>query len=73
MENLTQAEIDFYFYKKGATGSFTTSLIETFFKADDFNFEKLRLGFPEMGDVVFRFMAEPGYWETLKKEIEKKK
>lgn len=32
--------------------NFTTQLLKLFFKADDINFEKLRLGFPEAAKAV---------------------
>ena len=59
------AEMDFCFYKLGRTGSFTTSLIDTIFKADDDNRAKLTKGFPELVEVINRFNREKGYWADL--------
>ena len=65
MEEITNAEREFMFYKIGTAGSFHTALIETIMKADMFNQAKLARGFPDDVQVVQRFQNEPGYWEGL--------
>jgi hypothetical protein len=64
-ENVTKAEFDFCFYKRGTAGSFKSNLIETIFSADDDNRKKLAQGFPDLVEVVNRYNRERGYWEDL--------
>ena len=66
MQNVTNAEREFMFYKIGTAGSFHTALIETIFRADTRNRARLALGFPEDVEVVTRFQNESGYWEDLR-------
>jgi hypothetical protein len=66
MEEITNAEREFMFYKAGTAGSFHTALIETIMKADIRNQARLALGFPEDVQVVQRFQNESGYWEDLR-------
>jgi hypothetical protein len=65
MNNISQAEMEFMYFQAGTAGSFTESLIRTIMKADRHNTEKLRLGFPELTSVVYRYQNEAGYWEDL--------
>jgi hypothetical protein len=64
---VTWAEMDFCFYKLGRSGSFMKSLIDTIFKADGENRQKLAKGFPELIEVINRFNHEKGYWADLVK------
>jgi hypothetical protein len=65
MEEITNAEREFMFYKIGTAGSFHTALLETIMKADIRNQAKLALGFPDDVQVVQRYQNEPGYWQGL--------
>jgi hypothetical protein len=62
--DLTQEEIKFMHYRLGLTGSFTTSLYETYFKADGDNAQKLETAFPQLL-VCRRYRNEEGYWISL--------
>lgn len=65
MEEITNAEREFMFYKIGTAGSFHTALLETIMKADIRNQAKLALSFPEDVQVAQRYQNEPGYWQGL--------
>ena len=66
MQNISNAEREFMFYKIGTCGSFHKALIDTIFKADHINRAKLAMGFPADVEVVNRFQNEAGYWEDLR-------
>lgn len=66
MDNISNAEKEFMFFKIGTAGSFHVALINTIFKADSNNRRRLALGFPEDVEVVNRFQNESGYWEDLR-------
>lgn len=65
MKNLTEAEFLFCKFQYRMEGSFFTRLIEAIMKADRPNTEKLRLGFPELVEVVWKYQHMAGYWEDL--------
>lgn len=65
MTNITIAEKEFMYFHAGTSGSFTTALINAMLRADRINTAKLKLGFPELGEVVDRYKNESGYWEDL--------
>jgi hypothetical protein len=71
LENLTKAEIDFCYYKRGNAGGFMTRLIDAIFAADSDNRMKLAQGFPEIVEVVHRYNYEIGYWQDLQNRFEK--
>jgi hypothetical protein len=64
---VTAAESTFCMYKLGMEGSFTTSLINTIFKADTQNRILLAKGYPEIVEVCNNFNNTPGYWKDLQK------
>jgi len=64
---MTKEEIKFCEYKSGISGSFTTSLIDTFWLADFWNKHKLMDIFPIL-KVANRFSNEEGYWQDLVEE-----
>lgn len=45
-------------YAPGSPGSFLHGLVETWFKADAFNRERLRLGFPAYGAAIDLYMKD---------------
>lgn len=47
-----EMETEYYFYTTGNSGSFTTSLFDTFKKADTHNFYKLSKSFPYHGYLI---------------------
>jgi hypothetical protein len=61
---VTQAELEFIYYKEGTAGSFREGLYDLFFKADTINQLKLEAMWPDLS-VVRRYSNEPGYWEDL--------
>jgi len=63
--NITEAEETFCLYRLEREGSFTTSLIQTIFKADMRNRAKLAKAFPELVDVIDRYSNQSGYWQDL--------
>lgn len=65
VNQISEAEETFCFYKLGLTGSFMTSLISTIFKGDEGNRNKIALGFPELVDVCNKFNRNKGYWSDL--------
>ena len=62
--DITQAELEFIYYKKGTAGAFREGLYDLFFKADMVNQIKLETMWPELS-VLRRYSNEPGYWENL--------
>lgn len=50
------------------SGSFYTALMKAFFKADSLNFYKLKRGFPEEADAVWKYRNEEEYWDELESE-----
>ena len=70
VDSITPAEAEFMYYKRGTAGSFYSSLVECFFKADGGNQIKLMHAFPELR-VVQRYQQESGYWENLQERWKK--
>jgi hypothetical protein len=68
MNNITQDELEFIYYKKGTAGSFRTGLYDLFFKGDSINQFKLETIYPELR-VLRRYSTEAGYWEDLQKRF----
>jgi hypothetical protein len=66
---MNEGEKKLMFYRRGMEGSFYTALFDAIYKADNQNKERLRKGFPEEVDAVFRVQNEPGYAENLEKEF----
>jgi hypothetical protein len=64
-ELVTPAEKIFCFYKLGLEGSFMTSLINTIFKGDMFERQKLAMGYPELVEVCYNYNNTPKYWSDL--------
>lgn len=65
MTQTSQAEREFYYFQYGSAGGFMTALFTAMMKADLGNLHKLKQGFPEEVDVVYKYQNEPGYWEDL--------
>jgi hypothetical protein len=70
MDNVTRDEAEFMYYKSGRAGSFYTSLVDCFFRADGINQLRLLTAFPEL-EPVSRYSTEPGYWEDLQERWKK--
>lgn len=64
-QKLSIAEYEFCMHKKDMSGSFTESLIQTMYKADQENMNNLAKGYPELTEVVLRYHSERGYWINL--------
>jgi len=64
-QKLSIAEYEFCMHKKDMSGSFTESLIQTMYKADQENMNNLAKGYPELTEVVLRYQSERGYWINL--------
>jgi hypothetical protein len=62
---LTNGEYEFCMHKKGMSGSFMESLIQTMYKADTENLHLLKKGYPELAEVVIRYRSEKGYWKDV--------
>ena len=67
---MEKTELEFVYFMRGASGSFTTNLFTTIFSADMENMKKLSLGFPNEVEVVRRYQNEEGYWQKLLKKLE---
>lgn len=65
---MEQAELEFMFFMKGTSGSFTTNLYKTIMSADIQNQMRLSLGFPNEVEVVRRYKNEDGYWQKLQEK-----
>lgn len=61
--NLGEALLAEYLF--GMTGSFYNGLFQTAMAADNENFMKLAMGFPEEMEALKRYKYENGYWEDL--------
>jgi hypothetical protein len=62
---LTNEEYEFCMHKKGMSGSFMESLIQTMYKADTDNLNLLGKGYPGLAQVVKRYQSERGYWKDV--------
>ena len=65
MGKLSNSEYEFCMHKKGLSGSFTESLIQTMYKADTENLHLLGKGYPGLAEVVIRYRSEKGYWKDV--------
>jgi len=65
MGKIEGAELEFYFFMRGTSGSFHTNLFKTIMSADFGNQYKLSFGFPDEVTVVQKYQNEPGYWQSL--------
>ena len=65
--NLTREELELYYYFVNDTGSFTNLIIRALLKADSENFSKMRLVFPELCEVIFRYKYDLEYWASIEK------
>lgn len=63
---VTEAEMEFMFYRAGTAGSFRTALYNAFAQADHINQAKLESVFPDLS-VLRRYQSEDGYWQDLQK------
>lgn len=63
-ENVHQDELEFIYYKRGTSGSFSTGLYDLYWKADIYNRLKLETAFPELW-VIRDYSTKPGYWDDL--------
>lgn len=70
---MNKVELEFYFFIKGQSGSFTTNLFKTIMSADFGNQYKLSFGFPDEVRVVQSYKNEDGYWENLLNKFDKLK
>ena len=66
---MEKSELEFVYFMRGASGSFTTNLFKTIMCADMGNQVKLSLGFPSEVEVVRRYQNEDGYWQELQKKL----
>ena len=66
---MEKSELEFVYFMRGASGSFTTNLFKTIMGADMGNQVKLSLGFPSEVEVVRRYQNEDGYWQELQKKL----
>jgi hypothetical protein len=73
MKDLTNEELEFYFFMKGQSGSFHTNLFKAIMSADFGNQYKLAFGFPGEVSVVQRYQNESGYWEQLQSKFDDSK
>ena len=62
---MEQSELEFIYFMRAASGSFSTNLFKTIFNADIENLRKLSLGFPNEVEIVNRYRNEEGYWHKL--------
>lgn len=61
---ITESEKQFMYFQLGSSGSFHTSLYNTYLIADNENKQKLQSIFPEL-EIVNRYLHEDGYWQDL--------
>lgn len=62
---LTNEEYEFFMHKRGMSGSFMESLIQTMYKVDTDNLNLLGKGYPGLAQVVKRYQSERGYWKDV--------
>lgn len=67
---MEETELEFIYFIRGTSGSFSANLFNTIFSADIENLRRLSLGFPNEVEVVNRFRNEEGYWQKLQKRLE---
>ena len=71
--SVTYAECERQFYLEARVGfcntNFRTLLYHLIMKADSINTVLLAKGYPEIVDIVKRYLNEVGYWERLEENI----
>jgi hypothetical protein len=70
MGKIEGAELEFYFFMRGTSGSFHTNLFKTIMSADFGNQYKLSFGFPDEVTVVQKYQNEEGYWQSLLEKMD---
>lgn len=67
--DVSEAEINLYYYLIGKAGIFNNVLFETIFHADFCNLERLKAGFEDEVQVVKRYKTEKSYAKKLKSRV----
>lgn len=52
-------------YNYSQIGNFFNSLFQVMFKADNYNLNKLSLGYPEEVNAVKKYKTIDGYWDAI--------
>ena len=65
---MTDSERKLCEWQLGLTGDFYTQLINAAMRADSNNFERLKLGFPELMEAIYLYKTKDGYWAKLSKQ-----
>ncbi len=68
IEKLTKGERFVFEWQHRMAGGFAGMLALTIGKADSFNREKLRLGYPEEVEAMINFYETEGWCETVQKK-----
>ncbi len=68
IENLTKGERFVFEWQYRMACDFTLLLAKTIDKADSFNREKLRLGYPEEVEAMINFYQTEGWWEKVQEK-----
>ncbi len=71
MPDLTPAEQFIWDWEKEILGGFKKALLYTIQQADPHSLEKLRLGFPDEVEGYNSYRYIPGWWDAVKKKMEK--
>jgi hypothetical protein len=66
---MEKVELEFVYFMRGGSGSFSANLFNTIFSSDTENLKKLSLGFPNEVEVVNRYRNEEGYWQKLQEKL----
>ena len=66
---MEQAELEFMYFMRGMSGSFTTNLFTLIMNSDIENQKKLSLGFPNEVDIVNKYRNQEGYWQKLQQKF----
>lgn len=65
---MTAEELTIWEWQYGYTGTFGKTLMETICRADEFNLELLRLGFPHVVKSYLLFKNKSGWWEAVQEK-----
>jgi len=67
-DDLTEEEQFVVKWQYQMLGDFKTALVRAITKADEYNMQRLALGFPVEVQAYKRFTQEGGWWETVAKK-----
>lgn len=69
-KELTQGEVDLYYWQYNKLGGFMTKIFDAMSVADNTNLKKLSKAYPEQVAAYRRYCNENGYWNNIKDRMQ---